>query len=167
MRGFTLVEMLIVIGLVGALATILLVGINPLDQLQKASDTDRKSDLAQVQRALELYYQDNGSYPESSGDFKILANNTTLAWGSPWQPYMSELPRDPNPTQTYKYYSPPTSGGQTYYLYASLERGGKDPQACSNGSACPSIAAGISGFPPATSCGGVCNFGLTSPNVTP
>lgn len=163
-KGFTLVEMVIVVALVGAVATALIVGVNPLDQLRKSNDADRKNDLAQLQRALELYYQDNGSYPPSSADYKIREGTTTLAWGSSWQPYMSSLPKDPSPTQSYQYYVPPSSNGQTYYIYASLERGDKDPQACNGGNACTSI---ISGFPPPNSCGGVCNYGVSSSNVTP
>lgn len=163
-KGFTLVEIIIVIALIGAVATALIVGINPVDQLRKSTDADRKSDLAQLQRALELYYQDNGSYPPSSADYKIRSGTTTLAWGSSWQPYMSTLPKDPNPTQSYQYYVPPSSNGQTYYIYARLERGEKDPQVCNRGSACTSI---ISGFPPPNSCGGTCNYGVSSSNVTP
>lgn len=167
LKGFTLVEMLVVLGILGIVATLILVGLNPLDQMRKANDGARKSDLAQLQRALELYYQDNGVYPPSSPDFKLYINNTTLAWGSAWRPYMSELPKDPNPTRSYQYYVPASSNGQTYYIYASLERGAQDTQACNSGNACTSISSGVAGFPPANSCGGTCNYAATSPNVSP
>lgn len=167
-KGFTLVEMLIVLGIVGVVATMLIVGINPLDQIRKSSDADRKSDIAQLQKALELYYQDNGSYPASSADYKLYINSTTLAWGtSSWLPYMSKLPKDPSPSRSYQYYVPASSNGQTYYIYASLERGSKDPQACNAGNACVSITAGVAGFPPAAACGATCNYGVSSPNVSP
>ncbi|MBA3724499.1 MAG: type II secretion system protein [Candidatus Levybacteria bacterium] len=165
-KGFTLVEMLIVIGLVGVVAATLLVGINPIDQIRKSSDAERKSDLAQLQRALELYYQDNGKYPPSSADFKLYINNMTLAWGSPWKPYINSLPKDSSPTLSYQYYSPLTASGQTYYIYASLERGAKDPQVCNQGNACVSLTTG-GGFPPATACGSTCNYAVSSPNVAP
>jgi type II secretion system protein G len=164
-KGFTLVEMLIVLGILGVVATTVIMGINPLDQLRKSNDADRKNDLAQLQKALELYYQDNGAYPPSSADFKIRNGTATVAWGSAWQPYMATLPKDPVAAKSYQYYSPPTSNGQTYYIYANLERGAKDPQVCNAGNACTSL--GASGFPPATSCGGACNYGVSSPNVTP
>lgn len=164
-KGFTLIELLIVIALLGGLATILLATINPLDQIRKSTDADRKSDLAQLQKALELYYEDNGRYPASSADFKLYIGTTTLAWGASWQPYMASLPKDPNPTQSYQYYSPTSSAGQSYYIFARLERGNKDKQVCNAGNACASMA--TSGFPPATSCGGTCNYGVSSPNVTP
>ncbi len=167
-KGFTLVEMLIVLGIVGIVATMLIVGINPLDQIRKSSDTDRKSDIAQLQKALELYYQDNGSYPPSSADYKLYIGTTTLAWGTAsWLPYMSKLPKDPSPQRSYVYYVPASSNGQTYYIYSSLERGAKDPQVCNAGNACVSITAGVAGFPTAAACGSTCNYGVSSPNVSP
>ena len=164
-RGFTLIEMIIVLGILGILAVVLIVAVNPIDQLRKSNDADRKSDLSQMQRALELYYQDNGAYPPSSGDFKLFIGSTTLAWGSAWLPYIKALPKDPTASRTYAYYVPASGNGQTYYLYASLERGGKDSQACNSGNACTTI--GGSGFPTASACGGTCNYAISSPNVTP
>jgi len=165
-RGFTLVEILIVLAVIAVVGTLFILGVNPLEQLRKSNDAARKSDLSQLQKALELYYQDNGSYPPSSGDFKISIGSATLPWGSPWLPYMKALPKDPTATRTYQYYSPVSSNGQSYYIYASLERGGKDPQACNQGNACNSLVYGA-GFPPSTGCGDVCNYGVSSPNVSP
>lgn len=166
-RGFTLVEMLIVIALVGVIAATLIFGINPIGQLQKSNDAHRKSDLAAIQKALELYYQDNGSYPASSADFKIYINASTKNWGTSWSPYITTLPKDPIPTNTYVYYSPASSNGQTYYLYATLQRGASDKQGCNNGNACVSLSQGVAGFPTANACGGICNYGVSSPNVSP
>lgn len=166
-QGFTLVEMIIVLAVLGVLATAVLVTLNPIDQLHKANDAKRKSDLAQVKRALDLYYNDNGNYPPSSVDFKIVNAGTTLTWGSAWQPYMNNLPKDPTATNSYEYYSPASANGQTYYIYANLERGAKDPQVCNAGSACTSILTGGAGFPATNSCGGTCNYAVSSPNVSP
>jgi len=166
-RGFTLVEMLIVLAVLGVLATAILLTLNPIEQLHKANDAKRKTDLSQVKRALDLYYDDNGRYPASSVDFKIVNVATTLNWGSAWQPYMNALPKDPKSSNTYEYYSPAAANGQTYYIYANLERGAKDPQACNSGNACTSILTGGAGFPVANSCGGTCNYAISSPNVAP
>jgi prepilin-type N-terminal cleavage/methylation domain-containing protein len=59
--GFTLIELLITIGVISILASA--VAIVMPGQLKKARDTQRKSDLARVQKALVLYYQDKGHYP--------------------------------------------------------------------------------------------------------
>lgn len=164
-QGFTLIELLVVIGILGILVITMLAAINPIAQLQKANDARRKTDLESIQRALELYYQDTGSYPVSSGDFKIQSGNTTIAWGSAWQPYMATVPQDPLPNYTYIYYSPPSANGQTYYLYASLQRGANDEQVCNKGAACTSLSG--TGFPGANACGSVCNYGVSSSNVSP
>ena len=90
--------------------------------------------------------------------------SVTLQWNSAWQPYMNVIPSDPSAGKNYVYYTTPN--GQSYYLYASLDRGTKDPQACSgvNG-ACSEPE--LSTINMQTACGGVCNFGLTSPDKTP
>jgi general secretion pathway protein G len=165
-RGFTLIELLVVLGILGILAAALLVTINPVAQLQKGNDARRKSDLESTQRALELYYQDNGSYPPSSSSYTITNSGISVNWGSSWQPYIATLPKDPSSTDAYVYYSPPSSNGQSYYLYASLQRGANDPDVCNGGSACKSIQAG-GGFPAATACGATCNYGVSSTNVSP
>ena len=52
MRGFTLVEMLIVIGLIALLATAVLVAINPSRQFKFAHDTEKKAHLATILNAI-------------------------------------------------------------------------------------------------------------------
>ncbi len=149
--------MLIVIAVTGALAASVFVVLNPLTQIQKANDARRKSDLEQIQRALEIYYNDVGKYPEADTvQHKIRdINGITVDWGTTgFVPYMQVLPEDPSSTKTYVYNSP--SGEQSYRLYASLDRA-DDPQSC--GGVCPN-AGGLS-------CGGDCNYGVTSPNVSP
>lgn len=142
----------------------IIVAVNPLAQLQKAQDAKRKSDLSQVQKALEVYYQDNARYPQSSEDNKIRGlDGSTVQWGSSWQSYMTVLPKDPSSSKNYVYFNSGTDG-QTYYIYANLDRGGNDPQACiSTGAACSSAVTNNV----ATACGGNCNYGVSSPNVSP
>jgi general secretion pathway protein G len=160
-RGFTLIELLIVIGLLAVLAGSIFAIFNPFGQIQKSQDAKRKSDLAQVQRALELYYQDNGRYPPSTASFQI----TGGAWGSSWSTYMARVPADPTAAKKYVYFTPAASNGQSYYLYTNLDRGANDPQSCNSGNACTTVQS--AGFPGPNACGAVCNFGMTSPNVTP
>lgn len=63
-QGFTLIEMLVVIGIVGVLASLVLIGLNPARQASR--DSRRISNVHQLQNTLEVYYLRNGSYP--SGD---------------------------------------------------------------------------------------------------
>jgi len=59
--GFTLMELLIVIAILGLLATI---GLGSFRTSQmKGRDAQRKSDLSQIQKALEMYYNDYSGYP--------------------------------------------------------------------------------------------------------
>lgn len=59
--GFTLIEMLIVVGLIGVLSVI---GINMyLSAQRQGRDTRRVSDLTAIQKSLESYYVVNGEYP--------------------------------------------------------------------------------------------------------
>lgn len=160
--GFTLIELITAIGVLAVLASAVLAVVNPLDQFNKSLDSRRKGDLAQVQRALEVYYQDNHRYP-AVYQSKISTDGTSggvINWGADWRPYMDVLPADPKGTRSYGYWTDST--GQSYALYASLDRGGKDPQACNGGAVCSNASANN------VSCGGaICNYGVSSPNIAP
>lgn len=157
--GFTLVELLIVIVVIGVLTIGAITIFNPAAQIQKAQDARRKDDLSQMQKAFQVFYQDNGKYPKPASGYEITGlDGITVSWGDPWQPYMNVLPKDSNSSKNYVYYA--SSDRQAYYLYASLDRGANDPQVCNGGSAC-------TGLPADAGCGGICNYGVSSPNVSP
>lgn len=59
--GFTIVELLIVIVVIGILAAITIVAYNGIQK--RAQDSRRANDIASLQKALELYKVQNGSYP--------------------------------------------------------------------------------------------------------
>ncbi len=120
--GFTIVELLIVIVVIAILAAITVVAYNGIQA--RARDTQRKSDVAALVKAFELYYADNGMYPVSSGSTAInsaWSSTADSSWSSligQLQPYATNLPlRDPvhNPgnstigsggtSHSYDYYS--------------------------------------------------------------
>lgn len=63
-RGFTLIELLIVIAVLGVLAAVVLVAINPIEQLARARDAGRKTTVGQLKNAIQAYFTSrNGTYP--------------------------------------------------------------------------------------------------------
>jgi prepilin-type N-terminal cleavage/methylation domain-containing protein len=156
-KGFTLIEMTVAIGILGVMAVTAIAVLNPFAQFQKADDAKRKADLSQIQKALESYYQDYQRYPAqiNSGDYRINDSKLGLIdWGKSWGLYMNILPKDSVLANHYVYYSPDTNG-QTYYIYASLNKAG-------SGTCTSSTFCGTGNY-----CGGTCNYGVSSPNVTP
>lgn len=84
-RGFTLIELLVVIAIIGILSSVVLASLN--SARKKGRDARRVADVKQLQLALELSYDANGSYP--------LALNT----GNLVTPgYISVIPGDPSST---------------------------------------------------------------------
>lgn len=139
-----------------------------IDMLQW-KDERRKKDIGSMQNILEQFKRDNGVYPLSTGKdeklpyrirgFKV--DHAVVDWGEEFLPYLAKLPKDPQNDKRYVYFASPN--GQAYWLYASLEGEG-DKDMCNTGKACISIS-GNSIDPLA--CGSVCNYGVSSRNVSP
>jgi type II secretion system protein G len=111
--GFTLLELLIVIVIIGILALIIVPGL--ASGPKRARDATRKSDLRAVKNALETYYNDNNAYP-SGTTWASLSGNLVTA-------YLPSLPNDPKNTGVYVYSYTPTCGTTctSYVLNAHLE----------------------------------------------
>lgn len=131
-RGFTLIELLIAISVISILATI---GVTSFSGAQaRARDSERKSDLKNIQTALRLYYNDQGTYPAHSVSNGVdacgsaPACNTTCAWDSAWtcstSTYMQKLPGDPSSDTEYLYTK---IDDDNFILQACLESA-SDPQ---------------------------------------
>ncbi len=172
-HGFTLVELLVIMAVLGVLITATIGVINPFEQLARQRDSQRKTDLAQMQRALETYYNDFGRYPASTAagpGAKVLdasiCGASGCSWGAAWAPYLATLPKDPTTARTYVYWA--SGDGQMYRLYSSLERGAKDSQACVSGGvavACPNANTSVTSS--GCNSGYICNYGISSPNTSP
>jgi prepilin-type N-terminal cleavage/methylation domain-containing protein len=72
-RGFTLVELLIVVTLIGILAVAALAAINPIEQVNKTRDAQRKADANQLLAAIERYYASTLSYPWGDENSSLFA----------------------------------------------------------------------------------------------
>ena len=116
-RGFTIVELLIVIVIIAILAAITTVAYNGLQQ--RARDAERTSEVAALQKALELYRIDNGAFP-SVGTDNIGYNVTTLA-AALVPTYMNTIPSDPSPSATNYQYVRGTAASGAYGIRISYE----------------------------------------------
>jgi len=74
-RGFTLIEIVVVIAIIGILASVVIMNINEVKK--KARDTQRESDLAQLQLALRLYFEVHGTYRVNGGGWGGEGNGWT------------------------------------------------------------------------------------------
>ena len=102
-KGFTLIELLVVIAIISLLASVVLVALN--SARKKARITKRVSDLNQIAKALELYYDNNGHYPVwASSYYRSECPGTAWGWTQTTAnnvipglvpQYMSKFPTDP------------------------------------------------------------------------
>ncbi|MEK7496176.1 MAG: type II secretion system protein [Patescibacteria group bacterium] len=117
-KGFTLIEILIVVAIIGLLSSVVLVGLGSFRA--RGRDARRLADLRQTQNALELYYTKNTKYPSLVGgdSWSSLTNSLVNAGIG-----VSTISNDPlSPDKTYLYGV--TGDGQNYVLATTLEDAG-------------------------------------------
>jgi general secretion pathway protein G len=121
--SFTLIELLVVIAIVSSLSALLVP--NFMAARERARDAQRKSDLKQIQKALEMYkqdktppiYPDNGFFTSNEG--KCWSSGGTDTSCPAGNIYMNKIPEDPNRQDGYYFESDNTT--LTYILCACLE----------------------------------------------
>lgn len=113
-RGFTLVEMLLVITIIGILAALVIPKM--MGRSEQARQTAARADISGIKTALDAYEVDNGFYPKSRNGLNDLLQQPTDAKN--WHgPYLDKVPTDPwqNP---YIYEYPGKHNASSYDLYS-------------------------------------------------
>ena len=129
-RGFTLIEIMIVIVIMGILAALIVPKI--MDKPDEARIAAARQDIATIMTALRLYKLDNRSYPTSDQGLDALVKTPSIAPLPPnWKKggYLDRLPKDPW-GQDFQYLQPGLHGEvDVWSLGADHEPGGEDSNA--------------------------------------
>ncbi len=158
-KGFTLIELMIVIAILGVLAA--MISGNFITSLKKGRDARRKGDLEQISRALEMYYEDQKLYPTPIPGNTLPSQIKIDLNGSKKKIYMEIVPTDPSTGSSYSY----ISNGTTYQLYACLENNQQIlPYITSSSMTCTTQCYQPDGKTLTTT---GCIWGIASPNTTP
>lgn len=110
--GFTLVEVLVVVGIIGLLASVVLVGLGTFRM--RSRDARRIADLREVQNALELYYTKNNEYPAAATTWDAFGDSLIGA-----EIGVNSIPNDPKGDRDYEYGV--NTEKQSYVLKAVFE----------------------------------------------
>lgn len=107
-KGFTLIEVLIVISIIGLLSAATLIGLGTFRG--QGRDARRLTDLRQIQNGLELIYSKTGAYPADISDATFVAAKIGV----------SSVPKDPGTGSSYTY-SNAACTEASYILVATLD----------------------------------------------
>lgn len=114
-RGFSLIEIMVVVVILGILASIVVPKI--ISRPDEARVVKAKQDVLAVQNALDLYKLDNGFYPGTDQGLMALVEKPTSSPTPPnWKQYLKSLPKDPW-GRDYIYLNPGEHGEVDVYTF--------------------------------------------------
>lgn len=120
-QGFTLIEIMVVVVIIGILAA--LIAPNIIGRDDQARVAAARSDLQAISQALDMYKMDNFRYPTTELGLDALVNQPAEARNWPQGGYLKSKPVDPWGTD-YLYVSPGATGAYDLYSYGADGREG-------------------------------------------
>jgi len=121
--GFTLIELMVVIMILGVLAALVVPRV--MSRPDEARAIAARQDIAQVMQALKLYRLDNGRYPTTEQGLQALVSRPSSGPAAEnWKSYLDKLPKDPW-GRPYQFLSPGLKGEiDVFSLGADGQSGG-------------------------------------------
>ena len=92
--GFTLVEIMVVVVILGVLAVLIVPRV--VGRTEEARAAAAKHDIAAIMQSLKLFRLDNGRYPTNEQGLQALVSKPQSGPSAAnWRPYLDKLPKDP------------------------------------------------------------------------
>jgi prepilin-type N-terminal cleavage/methylation domain-containing protein len=157
-KGFTLVELVIVITIIAIMAVMLIGNLNPVMLVGRANDAKRKKDMGRIRVAFEEYFSDRGCYPSQTNlDATINVVSNCNGGAFPW---LGTWPCDPDGRVPYPIYVEPGDCPHWFTIYTNLQNKTDSdiPPNWYNQSMAYSVGSGNLSIQQT-------NYGISSPNI--